>query len=191
MLATVCSLDGGLALPCSSPTTLAGLGTGLHSFQVTVSNGAGASTAAHSWTIAAAGGPAPPAPQAPPPPPPATPPAPPAPSPPAPGPAASGKLAVARHSLAPKRLLAGGRATVQLLLGPVSSPERAAFSCRASVGRTVLRPLARKLQSAARTAAAACTWRLPKRSSGRVFRATIRIASGKTAAMRSVARRIH
>jgi uncharacterized protein YkwD len=46
-----CSLDGGAATPCVSPTTYAGLLAGTHRFVVTVANAAGSSSAAYTWTI--------------------------------------------------------------------------------------------------------------------------------------------
>jgi len=46
-----CSLDGGVAVGCSSPKSYMGLGAGNHSFAVTVSNNAGSRTASYVWTV--------------------------------------------------------------------------------------------------------------------------------------------
>ena len=50
---TTCSLDGGVAVACSSPKSYSGLAVGSHTFRVTVSNAAGTANATHSWTVAA------------------------------------------------------------------------------------------------------------------------------------------
>lgn len=50
----ICSIDGGAALPCSSPMTVSGLGNGQHSFRVQAVGHDGipdAVGASHSWTV--------------------------------------------------------------------------------------------------------------------------------------------
>jgi len=49
-----CSLDGGTAVPCTSPWSYSGLGVGSHKFVVTAANGAGSVSATWAWTIASA-----------------------------------------------------------------------------------------------------------------------------------------
>jgi uncharacterized protein YkwD len=49
-----CSLDGGTAVACGSPSSYSGLAVGSHSFLVTVGNAAGSSTATYTWTITSA-----------------------------------------------------------------------------------------------------------------------------------------
>jgi uncharacterized protein YkwD len=50
---TTCSLDGGAATSCVSPTSYSGLASGGHSFRVTVANGSGSVSATYSWTVTA------------------------------------------------------------------------------------------------------------------------------------------
>ena len=51
-----CSLDGGAAQACASPTSYNGLSAGQHTFRITVSNAVGSNTAAYGWTVTASTG---------------------------------------------------------------------------------------------------------------------------------------
>jgi uncharacterized protein YkwD len=50
---TTCSLDGGVAVACTSPRSYSALAVGSHTFRVTVTNNSGSASATASWSVTA------------------------------------------------------------------------------------------------------------------------------------------
>jgi hypothetical protein len=131
----------------------------------------------------------------PPPAPPAPPPAPPAPPPPAP-PAEPTSLPtpsplpyrlVSRGLSATGPARAGRPFTVRLRVDTLTGrATRGVVRCSARVGRTWLRPLAKRW----RPGVATCTWRLPRKARGKLLRASVRVNSGGRSLSRALTRRV-
>jgi len=75
------------------------------------------------------------------------------------------------------------RFRVDTLTGPA---ERATVRCSARVGRTALRPAAKRWTRGLAT----CTWRLPKTSRGKLLHAYVRVDSGGKKLTRALTRRV-
>jgi hypothetical protein len=127
--------------------------------------------------------PAPPPPAAPPPPPPPVPPSEPAAVRPPPYVLITRQLRATRPSHTRAGRIFTARLRVDTLTGPA---ERGTVRCSARVGRTSLRPTAKRWTRGLAT----CAWRLPKTSRGKVLRASIRVDSRGKTVTRSLTTRV-
>jgi hypothetical protein len=198
--------------PGSQPVTIGGLPAGVKSGEVytedrSVSVSAGSFTDTFSrWGVhvyhfrneppppPGPPPPGPPPPGPPPPAPPASPPPPPQPAPPPPPaeptaatPAAS-RLASAAVSTVPRAPRAGRRYTVRVrAFTSAGSPVPVgAIRCTARVGKSVLRPISKRL----RAGYAVCAWKLPKAARGKRLRVGVVITSNGQRLTRTLTRRI-
>jgi hypothetical protein len=129
----------------------------------------------------------------PPPPPPAPPPAPPPPPPPPaepttlPPPPPPPYVLIGRTLQASTPARAGRLFTVRLRIDTLTGPaERGTVRCSARVGRTSLRPAAKRWTRGLAT----CAWRLPRTARGKLLRASIRVDSRGRTVSRSLSRRV-
>jgi hypothetical protein len=96
---------------------------------------------------------------------------------------------VKRVAIAPRRVRAGRRVTVTLVLGANPAGETS-IRCQARVRRTTLRLVARRLAASTGGPTVVCTWKVPNGSAGRRFRATVRVTAGAATVRRVVTRLI-
>jgi hypothetical protein len=98
--------------------------------------------------------------------------------------------AITGLQLTPSRPRAGRLVSLRVTLSG-SASDGASVGCSASVGGRHLSTVARRLPSAHATpAAAACTWRVPRRSSGKTFRGSVTVRIAGRVFTRSVSRRV-
>jgi hypothetical protein len=130
----------------------------------------------------------------PPPPPPAPPPPAPPPVPPfeptsvpAPSPNPVPYVLISRGISAAGPARAGRLFTARLRVHTLAGPaQRAAVRCSARVGRTALRPVAKRWKPGV----ASCTWRLPRTARGKLLRASVRVDSRGRKLERPLTRRV-
>jgi hypothetical protein len=128
------------------------------------------------------------------PPPPASPPPAPQAPPPAPAPTATStaapvaRLARASVTTVPRSPRAGRLYTVRVrALATTGSPVgTGAVRCTARLGKTVLRPLSRRL----RAGYAVCAWKLPKAARGKRLRVAVVVSSGGGKVTRTLSKRV-